>query len=216
MMKSAKDAFFLTGIMFLCIGLVFLGISFGFFKSNEHLMETGVSAPGVYSRVTGRNVWFAYEAEGKVWERRSSVSSFTMHEGDPVTVWYPVGQPDQGRITTWETWGVFLIVGGVFSLLGSGFLGAVLLGQMKKRSLMMNGTQVVAKVTQISQNPYVRFNRRNPWVVHAVCVHPYTGQEMKVKSGMFMEDPRPLIPNGEVEVLVDPMREKRYFVKIGE
>ena len=87
---------------------------------------------------------------------------------------------------------------------------------MKKRSLMMNGTQVVAKVTQISQNPYVRFNRRNPWVVHAVCVHPYTGQEMKVKSGMFMEDPRPLIPNGEVEVLVDPMREKRYFVKIGE
>jgi len=31
-----------------------------------------------------------------------------------------------------------------------------------------------------------------------------------------MEDPQPHIRNNEVRVLVDPMREKRYFVKIGE
>ena len=139
-----------------------------------------------------------------------------MREGDEVTVWYPVGQPDQGRITVWESWGVFLIVGGIFSALGAGFLLSMLPQVLRRRSLMINGITVTAQVTGVRQNPWIRFNSRHPYVIHAVCVHPYTGQEMKVRSGMLMENPQSHIRNNEVEVLVDPMRDDRYYVKIGE
>ena len=215
-MKTIKSAFFLTGTMFLSFGLIFMGVSLGIFRSNQRLMETGVSVPGVYSEVGGKNVYFSYEAEGRVWERRSGVSSFTMREGDEVTVWYPVGQPGQGRITVWESWGVFLIVGGIFSAMGAGFLLSMLPQILRRRSLMSSGIPVTARVTDVRQISWVRFNSRHPYVVHAVCVHPYTGQEMKVRSGMLMENPQPHIRNNEVEVLVDPMRDGRYYVKVGE
>lgn len=215
-MKTIKSAFLLTGVMFLSFGLIFMGVSLGIFRSNQRLMETGVSVPGVYSEVGGKSVCFSYEAEGRVWERRSSVSSFTMHEGDEVTVWYPVGQPGQGRITVWESWGVFLIVGGIFSAMGAGFLLSMLPQVLRRRLLMSSGIPVTARVTDVRQISWVRFNSGHPYVVHAVCVHPYTGQEMKVRSGMLMENPQPYIRNNEVEVLVDPMRDGRYYVKVGE
>ena len=216
MMKTARNALMLAGALFLVLGLIFMGVSRGIFKSNEHLMETGVSVPGVYSEVSGRNVYFSYEAEGRVWERRSSFSSFTMREGDEVTVWYPVGQPGQGRITVWASWGVCLIIGGIFSAMGAGFLLSMLPQVLRRRSLMIDGILVTAQVTDVRQISWVRFNSRHPYVVHAVCIHPYTGQEMKVRSEMLMEDPRPHIRNNEVTVLVDPMRENRYYMKVGE
>ena len=215
-MKTMKNTLLLTGALFLCMGIVFMGVSLGIFKSTEQLMETGVSAQGVYSKADGRNTWFQYEAEGKVWEKRSMISSPSMRVGGEVTVVYPAGHPEQGRLAAWESWGIFLIVGGVFGVMGIGFLISVVPGIFLKRSLLANGTSVTAQVTDITVNRYVRINRVNPYIVHAVCTHPYTGQEMKVRSGMLMENPQKHIQNNEVEVLVDPMREKRYFVKIGE
>ena len=166
-------------------------------KSNERLMENGVIVQGVYSRTDGRNTWFQYEAEGKVWEKRSMVASPTIRAGGEVTVAYPEGRPDQGRMTSWESWGIFLIVGGVFGVMGIGFLIAVLPGIFLKRSLEANGMSVTARVTEIVVVRWIRINRVNPYVVHAVCVHPYTGQEMKVKSELFMEDLGKYIRNNQ-------------------
>ena len=215
-MKTMKGTLLLTGVLFLCMGIVFMGVSLGIFKSNERLMETGVSVQGVYSRTEGRNTWFQYEAEDRIWEKRSMISSPSMRVGGEVTVIYPAGHPEQGRLAAWESWGIFLIVGGVFGAAGIGFLISVLPGIFRKRSLQINGTPVTARVTEITVNRCVRINRVDPYIVHAVCTHPYTGQEMKVKSRMLMENPQKHIQNNEVEVLVDPMRENRYYMKIGE
>ena len=216
MMKTARNALTLAGVLFLCLGLIFMGVSFGVRHSLAGFMEAGISAQGEFVSVGKSNTCIRYVVDGQTYEIRSSVYSSDMEIGDPVTVWYLPDNPGRARMEHWAVWGVFLIVGGVFSLLGSGFLGTVLCGRMKKRSLMLNGTPVSAKVTEISQDWRIRISGRNPWVVHAVCVHPYTGQEMKVKSELFMEDPRPLIKDGKVQVLVDSMREKRYYMVIGK
>ena len=215
-MKSARNTFLLMGALFLTVGLICMGVALGSFISNERLMETGVSAPGVLSRIENRNTWFSFEADGKVWERRMIFSSGFWQEGDPVTVWYPAGHPEQARLTEWVTWGVYLIVGGVFAPIGAAFLGVALMQIMKKRLLMASGTPVAAQVTEVVQLSWIRINRVAPYIIRAVCVHPYTGQEMKVKSEMLMENPQPHIQNNEVTVLVDPMRDNRYYVKVGE
>jgi len=208
-MKSVKWIFAFLGTVFMVLGIVLLGVAGWQRESGRQWMENGVRADGVYVSVGKGNTRVQYEAEGRVWEARSSVYSSDMHVGEAVDVWYPQGRPEQGRITVWATWGVFLIVGGVFFLIGAGFMTVVLAKIMRRRSLEMNGTHVTAEVTHVAQNFAVRINGRHPYVIHAVCTHPYTGQEMKVKSEFLLDDPQ--IPAGSrVDVLVDPMRERRY------
>ncbi|MBQ2955677.1 MAG: DUF3592 domain-containing protein [Clostridia bacterium] len=215
-MKTARGVLILTGILFLVMGLAFMGASFGVRETLDALADGGICVQGEFISVGKGDTWIRYQAEGKTYEIRSSTYSSDMHVGDPVTVWYQPGNPGRGRMDHWAVWGVFMIVGGVFSLLGLGFLIAVLPKALMKRSLMMNGTPVTAQITDISQNMLVAINHRHPYVVHAVLIHPYTGQEMKVKSGFLMQDPSSRLSDGTVEVLVDPMRDNRYYMKIEE
>jgi len=111
-----------------------------------------------------------------------------------------------------DLWMMFLAMGSIFFLMGSSFLFVLIRQALRRRWLKMNGTCVTAQVTSVEQNFFVRLNGRHPYVIRAVCVHPYTGQEMKVKSAFFMRDPSPYIQNGQIEVMVDPMRENRYHM----
>ena len=213
MIKGIKGILAFMGIIFLCLGLLFLGVSAFQQHSNARWEEGAVSAEGVYLTVGKSNVSIAYEAEGKEHVIRSSFYSSDMNAGDPVRVWYKPDEPESGRITTWVTWGVFLIVGGVFSVIGAGFLIAVGLHGWKRKKLEETGTRVTAQVTDVQRVYAVRINGRHPYVIHAVCEHPYTRQQMKVKSGCLMQDPTGRIQNGQVTVLVDPMYDKRYYME---
>lgn len=216
MMKPARNTLALIGALFLALGLVFLSVSFGVRHSLDRFIDAGLSTQGEFVSVGKSNTRIRYEVDGQVFEIRSSTYSSDMDVGDPVTVWYLPGNPGRARMEHWAVWGVFMIVGGVFSGLGAGFMLSVLPKALIRRSLMLNGTPVTAQMTEIVQNRWVAINHRNPYVIHAVCIHPYTGQEMKVKSEYLMEDPSAHIKDGTIEVLVDPMRDNRYYVVVNE
>lgn len=213
-MKTARRAFVAVGAAFLVFGLVFLGVSFGVRQSMQRRINEGVRAQGEFISVGKGDTWIRYQAEGETYDIYSSTYSSDMRVGDDVAVWYLPGDPGNGWIEHWATWGVFLIVGGVFALIGAGFLAAMLPKILGRRSLIVSGTPVTAQVTDIAQNRWVKINSKNPYVIHAVCIHPYTGREMKVKSEFLMEDPQAHIRNNEVEVLVDPMRDDRYYMLV--
>ena len=132
-MKSARWVFVFMGVAFMAASLILLSIAAGQWMSSRELMATGVRADGVYVSVGKGNTRVQYEAEGGVWELESSFYSSDMDVGEAVDVWYPREHPEQGRITVWATWGVFLIVGGVFFPIGTGFLISVLAKIMRRR-----------------------------------------------------------------------------------
>ena len=215
-MKSARKMYLFMGTMFLIFGLVFLSVSAGLWQSGRQLMANGVSAQGEYIRVGRSNTWIRYLAEGQVWEIRSDFYSSSMRVGDSVTVWYMPGQPETARAVNDGMLAGWLAGGGLFVAFGAFFLGAGLKQLWLKRSLSANGTRVVAQVFLVQQNKYVRINHAHPYVIYAKCIHPYTGQEIEVKSGFLMKDPSDKIKDWKIGVLVDPMRESRYYMQVEE
>lgn len=212
-MKGIKSILGLMGVIFLCAGLVFMGVAVWQATGGVRLEEGAVQTEGTYLTVGRGNVTIGYEAGGEEWVIRSSVHSFDMDVGDPVTVWYTPDDPGNGRIISWASWGVFLINGSVFSLVGLGFLIGLLVSRMKRSSLLETGTRVTAQVVSVDRIYAVRINGRNPYVIRAVLEHPQSHQQMTVKSRYLMQDPTDRIQNGQVTVLVDPMNEKRYYME---
>lgn len=215
-MKSVRSVFLMTGAMFLIFGLVFMGLGMFRYSGLSSLMAEGESVQGVFTQVGKGNTWVEYEVDGQKYKKHSSTYSSGMRVGGSVTVWYPEGHPEQAQLQVWAMWGAFLVGGGLFILMGMSFAGVAVYQIMKKKSLMLNGTHVTAQITGITQNMAMRVNHAHPFVVRAKCIHPYTGQEMEVKSHFLLRDPSPKLTGGTVEVLVDPMRENRYYMLVDE
>ena len=215
-MKQTRRALLSVGAIFAAIGLLFALIGAGEYSACEELRNEGIGVQAVCSWKGDDDLWFAFEAKGKSWNLKSTYSTDFIHTGDEITVYYPIGHPEKARITDGWIWGTFLIMGSVFAVIGLGFIGWQWRSGYLLRSLQKNGQKVTAQVTQIRQLRSTSINGIHPYVVYAVCTHPYTGNEMKVKSHMLLSDPAPQLTDGTVEVLVDMMNERRYFMQIDD
>ncbi len=215
-MKQIRSTMFLLGAIFAAMGFLFIALGTWQYSVCDRLMTEGVSAQGTAQWRGSDDLWISFEAEGRVWEIESFFHSDSIRSGDEITVWYMKGDPSTARITDWWTYAIFLIMGGVFALIGLVFVGWQGKIMKLRQTLEENGKRIWADVTEVRQLRSVRINGRNPYVIYAVGTHPYTGSKIMVKSRLMLNDPRPYLADGKVEVLVDRVEEKRYHVLTDE
>ncbi len=117
--------------------------------------------------------------------------------------------------------GVSPVLGYVFLPLGAAFLLATAAvwyffnrANRRREELLTWGTRVRAAVTDVRANQNVRVNGRNPDVVLARCTHPVTRETVTLRSHNVMNCT--LQPGDTVEILFDPMNEKRYVFDLRE
>lgn len=113
------------------------------------------------------------------------------------------------------------VLGYVFLPLGAAFLLATAAvwyffnrSRRRREELLTWGTRARATVTDVRVNPNVRVNHRNPHVVLAQCVHPVTRETVTLRSHNVMDCT--LQPGDTVDILFDPMNEKRYVFDLRE
>ncbi len=215
-MKPIRNTMLLIGGVFAAIGLFFLIFGGWQYLVCDRLMTEGVSVQTEAQWRGSDDLWFSFEAEGKQWEVESFFHSDSIRSGDEITVWYLSGDPMSARITDWWTYGIFMIMGSIFALIGLIFIFWQVHIIKLQHFLKERGERVQGRVISVEQVRSVRINGYCPYVIHAVCVHPYTGSEMQVKSRLIMYDPSPYLTEGRVDVLVDRMDEKRYHVLTDE
>ena len=110
----------------------------------------------------------------------------------------------------------FAIVGTVFTVLGAGFLiaalGVMLAGKRQQRmreELMQYGTRVTGIVIEVWVNHSVRVNGRSPLLARVQCTFP-TGDITLKSKNLWNACPS---TGDAVEVIYDPMDEKRYVIE---
>lgn len=108
------------------------------------------------------------------------------------------------------------IVGTVFTALGAGFLaaalGVMLAGKRQQRmreELMQYGTRVTGEVVDVRINYSIRVNRKSPLVAQVKCLLP-TGEVTLKSKNLWNACPN---TGDAVEVIYDPMDEKRYVIE---
>lgn len=113
------------------------------------------------------------------------------------------------------------IVGNVFFILGLVFLLTTVLvwyfisrSQRMRQELLTWGTRVTATVTDIRVNYSVKVNHRSPVVVYATCIHPVSREQVTLRSHNLWNC---VMESGQkVDIVFDPMNEKRYAFDIRE
>lgn len=105
----------------------------------------------------------------------------------------------------------------VFTSLGVIFLlVAVILFLIRRRKQRMReelltwGTRVTGTIIQVRVNPSIRVNGRNPLLAQVRCAFP-SGEVTLTSQHLWHTCPN---PGDHVEVIFDPMDEKRYVIEI--
>ncbi len=197
------------GLLFLCVGLVMLGM-------HANVRENYVTVEGtIVGFDRNDNPEVVYEWNGVPYMMEGNVSSDNQSVGDP----YPVMvDPDNPRNVMDS---VFLVLGVVFSSIGAVFVvvGVVIWmvtdgGRRRREALLGYGRRVMATVTEVRVNPSIRVNGRSPYQVFAQCTNPVSGQTETVKSHNIWDTALQI--GDRVEVAFDPMNEKKYAFDLRE
>ena len=214
MKKSKKLLIFLclvSGVIFLSAG-IYLNSRTSEFKKNGIetqaeivLIEKDYDTDGE-EKIT---VYVKYTVENTTYTIKLDYYSFTLHEGDIITILYLPDAPGKITYPKFNTvpQTLFFVGGGICIAAGLAYLVAIVINKTKRDKLKGNGLIAIIKQFDYRQN--LRVFGKHP--ASLICVDS-TGNYYKTR---FLYDAKKRIEVGtQVVVYVDEKNSKKYFVDI--
>jgi hypothetical protein len=215
---------FLGGIFF-AIGAAFLLAAFFVWRSSAGFSAHASPADGVVVDLVGigssRGLAPVVEftaSDGRKVKITGSVSSSppAYSRGEHVHVLYESANPQNARLDSFmETWFLPLLfggLGGVFAMIGGGFLAYIVRTRRVRDWLQMNGMRVKAKFEGVIVDTSLAVNGRNPWRLTCQWQHPITQKVYLFRSDAIWFDPTAYVKREQLDVLVNADRPQQYVV----
>lgn len=154
-----------------------------------------------------------YQAEGRTYRARINAYVSGMRVGEPVTVYYVEGAPDEFRTEYHDVafW-ILRLIGIIFGGIGLVMLLVSLRMAESRRSVLEKGNRVTARITGVEENRTITVNGRHP--VRLVCEYtdPNTGETRVFRGRNIYRNPTFDLTREEVDVYLHPTRPGRYVV----
>ena len=214
MKRRHMDAFLIVSIVFLLVGLSFLGASGITGMVTGNILSNAVQVDGEIVEVDrwgdDWDVYVRYTYDGREYFEELDVYSFTMREGDPIELMIDPRDPDDPLPKGMENLlsVIFLAVGGSLALIGGVILVIRMRSRRKRRLLLDMGRRVDATITNAFVNIYVRVNRRHPWKVECTDASGrlYTSDNVYRRCDGLVGQ--------KVTVYVHPFDDGKYYVDV--
>ena len=201
--------FVIVGGTFLIVAAVMLGV----FRYQTADM---IPVEGVIAAWEGDHPVISYTVSGEECTASIGIST-SVHRavGSPYRL---MADPDHpGHAVDYFLVLMGCIFGGIALVhLAIGFILWRVMGRRERmrEELRQYGLRVSAVISELRINRSVQVNNRHPWVAVATCVHPSTREKVTVRSHLLWN---PTVAEGDkVDVLFDPMDERRYAMDIPE
>lgn len=223
-MKVLKTFF----IIFLIVGLLFLGIGFLVFdffdtnKGNEISTTAVITDMDSYRRGDGNiyyDVFITYEINDEIYETKLNEYSSDYYVGKELEIYYKEDQPYD--VHTKLPIEIALIICGIFSLIfiligGIGII-CILSKERKVKMLRKSGEIIYATYKNVSYNKNLMINGRHPYNIICEYTNPMDGTKYLFKSENIWENPEYIIKEKDIitfPVYVNKNSFEEYVVDI--
>ena len=214
-MKKSKKL-----LVFLCLisGVIFLSAGFYLTSRTSEFKKNGIETQAEIVLIEKDydtdgeekiTVYVKYTVENTTYTRKLDYYSFTLHEGDIITILYLPDAPGKITYPKFNTvpQTLFFVGGGICIAAGLAYLVAIVINKTKRDKLKENGLIAIVKQFDYRQN--LRVFGKHP--ASLVCADG-TGNYYKTR---FLYDAKKRIEVGsQVIVYVDEKNSKKYFVDI--
>ncbi|PKM31283.1 MAG: DUF3592 domain-containing protein [Gammaproteobacteria bacterium HGW-Gammaproteobacteria-11] len=212
---------------FTLLGIALLLGAFFLYQNTQSFLADAATAEGVVTALTPSRstdsvtyrpvVRFATQ-DGEVIEFTSTAGSNppSYATGEQVEVLYSPANPNSARIKGFfSLWGGASItggLGGLFFILGGGFMLSGALSVRQANNLKVNGTRIQADYQGVQLNTGIQVNGNCPFQVLAHWINPMTSELHIFKSNNIWFDPSSHIPTDKITVYIDRNNPKKYHM----
>lgn len=225
--KNANSVLLLIGILFSVIGTAFLVAGIAVLIGHNTFIDNAVQTEAEITRIesdsyrrngkthTDYDVWVEYEVDGEIYEEELGYYNSSMNEGDIIDVYYDPDNPSDVSSGSKILELIFILIGGVFAVLGVILIIVNILSGNRRKKLMRTGDRLTGTITDVVMNNAVRINNRHPFKAECEVINPFDGEKYLYSSENITEDITGLT-GMEVTVYVDRNNKKKYYVDIFE
>lgn len=209
-----KDVFHAVGIIFVIVGVVFAAVTFGLVYSSSQFYSNAVRTEGTISRISSREIYVSYEADGEELVSPLGFYTNTMRVGDPITIYYAADDP--ARIQT-KSSGLLALIFGIVGMIMLGTGTALLIYRFRKKAqgqrLRETGMRLDGEIIGVAVDSRISSNYQHPYVLQCQCRTP-DGQLRLFQSGPIWYDPTKLLTSNYVSIYVDRNDFRKYYVDL--
>ncbi|MCC8026236.1 MAG: DUF3592 domain-containing protein [Clostridium sp.] len=209
-----KNVYRAVGIIFMFVGVTFLGVSAFLYSRTNAFNANAVPATGTIRFIGSDTAIVTYQVKGQELMAELDFYSSSMRVGDTLPISYDPENPSRimtktGQYIHW----IFVGVGGLLLCTGAGVTLYDIRKKAGQKKLLESGLRLNGEIVNIGVNPNISSNHRHPYVLDCRCRTP-DGATHIFQSGPIWYNPQGLQPGTYIPVYVDSRNYKRYYVDL--
>jgi len=221
-----------TGYLFLVLGVIMLIIALFVLNNKQQFVKNSMITTGKVINVEKRqstdsegHTSYSYYPVCVFQTENQELITFVSKTGsgrskydveDEVEIRYDPSDPSHAEINSFfRIWMLPVILGAmglVFFLIGGGLVLTRWKNKKKRQRLMFDGTRIQTKFVEVEKNTNLTVNGKHPY---RIITNYEKNDELYVfKSENIWFNPSQFITTEEIDVYVDPMEMKKYYMDI--
>lgn len=214
--KEPRLVYIIFGVTYFIIGLILIiSAAFVYIKKSETIKVRDYVKAYVYEIDSSKkDITILYEVNDNIYFKKLDYYSSLLGKGDELNIYINKNDPNDFVSDSKIPEIIFIILGSVFTAIGTIIIGIHFVKLNSRNNLIKNGECFCGVIISVKENKNVTINNKHPYIAECEIHSPLDGKCIKCKSDNTMCDLSGFV-GSEVTVYADFNREK-YYVDINE
>lgn len=208
----------IISIIYIFVGIKILSLGINIIMINQDFYDNSIQCSATIDEISEeKDVYVAYTIDGVDYIESISYYSYTMREGDSITIYYNPASPSNLR--AFIPLSVLLIIpifGFVLFFIGLIYILLKIIKAISNILLVRTGKLIYAELLSYHESDMIYYHARNYYIT-CLWEDPITSELHQFRSGKIWENPYKIIQRKEIKVLPVYINEnniEKYYISL--